>query len=57
MLARRAPDWLNPGGCLLVEIGDGRLADGQTVWDHEGWNTEGVIPDLDGRPRVWVLTR
>lgn len=57
MLARRAGEWLNPGGCLLVEIGDGRLDHGQSVWDAEDWTTEGVIPDLDGRPRVWVLSR
>lgn len=56
MLARRAPDWLNPGGCLLVEIGDGRLEGGQEVWNALDWTTRDVVADLDGRPRVWVLS-
>ncbi len=56
MLARRAGDWMNPGGCLLVEIGDGRLEGGQEVWNALDWTTRDVVADLDGRPRVWVLS-
>ncbi|MBV2361354.1 peptide chain release factor N(5)-glutamine methyltransferase [Thalassococcus sp. CAU 1522] len=51
-IAARAPEFLEPGGRLLLEIGatQGRAVAG--LLRRAGFDRVRVIPDLDGRPRV-----
>ncbi|MDA7963906.1 peptide chain release factor N(5)-glutamine methyltransferase [Ruegeria sp.] len=51
-IAAAVPDFLVPGGRLLVEIGLGQAADVAALFDAAGLSDIRVIPDLDGRDRV-----
>lgn len=55
-IAADAPDFLMPGGRLLVEIGPSQAAAVAALFDAAGLADIRVIPDLDGRDRV-VLGR
>ncbi len=55
-IAADAPDFLMPGGRLLVEIGPTQAAAVSALFDASGLSGIRVIPDLDGRDRV-VLGR
>jgi release factor glutamine methyltransferase len=52
-LASGAPGWLQAGGALAVEIGEGQGSEVRTMF--EAWSAEvRVLPDLTGRDRVVV---
>ncbi len=51
-IAAGAPDFLMPGGRLLVEIGPTQGAQVSALFDAAGLVDARVIPDLDGRDRV-----
>lgn len=51
-IASGAPDYLMPGGRILVEIGPTQAADVRALFDAAGLSDIRVIPDLDGRDRV-----
>ncbi|NVO55497.1 peptide chain release factor N(5)-glutamine methyltransferase [Rhodobacteraceae bacterium B1Z28] len=51
-IAADAPDFLTPGGRILVEIGPTQAADVSALFDATGLSDIRVIPDLDGRDRV-----
>ncbi|EEE37581.1 protein-(glutamine-N5) methyltransferase, release factor-specific [Rhodobacteraceae bacterium KLH11] len=51
-IAAAAPDFLTPGGRILVEIGPTQGAYVSALFDAAGLTGTQVIPDLDGRDRV-----
>lgn len=51
-IAASAPDFLTPGGRILVEIGPVQGAAVSALFDAAGLADIRVIPDLDGRDRV-----
>lgn len=51
-IAAGAPDFLMPGGRLLVEIGPTQAASVLALFDAAGLSETRIIPDLDGRDRV-----
>ena len=51
-IAAGAPDYLMPGGRLLVEIGPTQGASVAALFQAAGFAQPRVIPDLDGRDRV-----
>ncbi|MEX2242538.1 MAG: peptide chain release factor N(5)-glutamine methyltransferase [Fimbriimonadaceae bacterium] len=54
-LAEESQDHLTPGGCLVVEIGDGMLHGVSVLFEEHGWHVDQVSGDLTGKPRVLVL--
>lgn len=52
LLAREAPAWLNTGGGLFAEFGDGQETALQSLFNDSGWRAVAVHRDLTGRPRV-----
>ena len=52
LLAREAPAWLNTGGGLFAEFGDGQETVLQSLFNDSGWRAVAVHRDLTGRPRV-----
>ena len=53
-IAASAPDFLMPGGRLLVEIGPTQGKSVSALFDAAGLIETRIIPDLDGRDRVIV---
>ena len=51
-IAADAPDFLLPGGRLLVEIGPTQARQVSALFDASGLSDIRIIPDLDGRDRV-----
>ena len=51
-IAADAPDFLLPGGRLLVEIGPAQARQVSALFDASGLSDIRIIPDLDGRDRV-----
>ena len=51
-IAAGAPDYLLPGGRILVEIGPTQARQVSTLFDAAGLADIRAIPDLDGRDRV-----
>ena len=52
LLAREAPAWLNVGGGLFAEFGDGQETALASLFSGSGWRAVAVHRDLTGRPRV-----
>ena len=52
MLAKTAPSWLNPGGQLLAEFGEGQGPDLRALFAQAGWTVEAIQPDDTGRERM-----
>lgn len=52
LLARESPAWLNAGGALFAEFGDGQETALQRMFNDAGWRAVAVHPDLTGRQRV-----
>lgn len=52
LLAHEAPSWLNPGGGLLAEFGDGQAEAIERLFTDAGWTRAALHRDLDGRWRV-----
>lgn len=46
---------LNPGGHLILEIGDGRLEYLRQIAEEHSWNVSEIRDDLDGNPRSMAL--
>ncbi|WP_109311701.1 peptide chain release factor N(5)-glutamine methyltransferase [Ruegeria sp. AU67] len=51
-IAAGAPDFLLPGGRLLVEIGPTQGQSVAALFESAGLTTTRIVPDLDGRDRV-----
>jgi release factor glutamine methyltransferase len=51
LLAEEAPNWLRPGGCLVVEIGASQAGEVGRLLDQRFADVE-ALPDLAGRDRV-----
>lgn len=47
-----APDYLLPGGKLLIEIGFGQAEPVTGFTEHSLWKTFEILPDLQGIPRL-----
>ncbi len=54
-LAWEAPASIEPGGWMIVEMGDGMADAAVPHFDHAGWIVHRVEPDLDGMPRAAIL--
>jgi release factor glutamine methyltransferase len=57
VLIRGAAARLAPGGRFIVEFGFGQHAAVETLAAQAGWDRLTVVPDLQGIPRVAVLSR
>ena len=53
-IVRRAPEFLLPGGHLLIEIGFGQAEKVRAMTPADVWETVRMEPDLQGIPRVLV---
>lgn len=51
-LIREAPDYLNPGGLLLLEFGDGQEARIGEMLTGNGFHDTFILEDLSGSPRA-----
>ena len=51
-IVREAPEFLKPGGLLLMEIGSGQHERVLTMFDPSSWADVATIPDLQAIPRV-----
>jgi release factor glutamine methyltransferase len=56
-LVAQAPDWLAPGGTLVVEIGETQGAAVVALASAAGFPTAAIHPDLAGRDRALVARR
>lgn len=57
MLAREAPQWLEPGGKLMVEFGDGQSPALEKLFAEQKWIVEAVLPDYSQRQRILIAQR
>jgi len=53
-IVRRAPEFLLPGGHLLIEFGFGQAEAVRTMLPARVWEEVGLDPDLQGIPRMLV---
>lgn len=53
-LAVEAVEWLYPGGCLMVEFGDGQAEQIAALFVQPQWQVAGVRSDLSGRARILI---
>src|SRR5204863_2833852 len=51
-LAEASPEWLRPGGSLVMEIADTQGDEVRTILAESGLRQVGVVRDLAGRDRV-----
>ena len=55
---RRLADWargrLNPGGCLMMEFGDGQAPAIESLLLEHKWIVEAVVPDYSERHRLMI---
>lgn len=56
-IASSAISWLEPGGVLAVEVGDGQSIPVQNILTRSGWRVDRVVKDLAGVERVVVSQR
>jgi release factor glutamine methyltransferase len=56
-LAHEAAQFLQPGGRIMVEFGDGQEAAVQAFFESEKWIVESVKPDYNRKPRILVARR
>ncbi len=56
-LACEAATFLNPGGRIMLEFGDGQEASVQNLFELQKWIVEAVKPDYSGRKRILVAHR
>ena len=54
LLSGEAPRFLLPGGCLMVEFGDGQAGDIQTILEQQNWIVEAVEADYTQRLRILI---
>ncbi len=52
-----APDFLNPGGQMFVEIGFDQAEAVKSLVDPEVWDFREIRPDLQGIPRIVILRK
>ena len=57
VICAEAPDWLAPGGWLVVEIGETQGRAAEDLADRSGLVDIEVCPDLAGRPRALLGRR
>jgi release factor glutamine methyltransferase len=53
-LAREAAAFLNPGGKLMLEFGDGQSKGLQALFEKENWIVETLRDDYNQRPRILI---
>jgi release factor glutamine methyltransferase len=53
-IVEQAPEFLSPGGWLLLEIGFGQHEKVAAMFDPESWPAVELLPDLQGIPRTVV---
>ena len=56
-LVTEAKGRLKPGGCLMMEMGDGQAAEMAGQFRESGWTVESIDKDLSGRDRVLIVRR
>ncbi len=54
MLASQSGAFLNPGGHLMVEFGDGQADAIKTIFESQKWVVEGIYEDYTQRQRILV---
>lgn len=57
LLAREAAAFLNPGGRMMLEFGDGQEQALPKIFAEEKWVVESIRADYSGRPRILVVRR
>lgn len=53
-LVNQAPDWLNPGASLVLEMASFQVEGVEALMQQRGFEATSIIPDLSGLPRVVV---
>ena len=56
-LAREAPDFLQPEGRMMLELGDEQAAAVTAMFEPAGWKVEAVEKDYSGRERILIARR
>ena len=56
-LALEAPDYLNEGGALFIEIGAGQSGEVEQLFLEQGWKKIRVVKDLSGHDRILSFCR
>ncbi|MBX7258533.1 MAG: peptide chain release factor N(5)-glutamine methyltransferase [Candidatus Hydrogenedentes bacterium] len=51
-LVEEAWTWLNPGGLLAIEMGEGQWMKVKSLLEHRGYREADVVNDLAGIPRI-----
>ena len=57
LLAARAATFLQPGGRIMVEFGDGQAAAVRSIFEAQKWIVEAVKEDYNQRPRHLIARR
>lgn len=55
--AARATGWLNPGGKIMLELGDGQADAVRQLFAAQLWIVEAVTADYSHRPRILIARR
>jgi release factor glutamine methyltransferase len=53
-LSTEAASWLNPGGTLMIELGDGQHAEVDRLFTSSGWTVESMERDYSGCERILI---
>ena len=55
--AGEAKAWLQPGGKMMLEFGDGQAEALREIFSAQNWVVEAVVEDYSRRPRILVVRR
>jgi release factor glutamine methyltransferase len=53
-LAREAAPFVNPGGCIMLEFGDGQGPELRQIFEEQKWIVERLLEDYTRRQRILV---
>ena len=53
-IAREAGAWLQPGGRLMLEFGDGQAGDLEKMFSNEKWIVAEIVADYSPQPRILI---
>jgi len=55
--ADEAARWLNPGGKIMLEFGDGQGSAIRAIFEQQKWIVESILDDYTRRPRIFIGRR
>jgi release factor glutamine methyltransferase len=54
-IAAEAWPFLNPGGKIMLEFGDGQAPAIREIFEHQMWIVEAILEDYNQRPRILIV--